>query len=229
MKISRLHKNRQPHNWLIYDSNDYWLWHFRHLYKGHLFDLGCGEQPYREWFLGHAEKYTGVDWGNTPHLLKADIIADLNEPLPIDSDVADTVVSLSVMEHLREPGIFLCEAYRILKSHGAFILEVPFMWWIHEAPHDYFRYTRHGLQYLFEKAGFVNIMIYPQTGFWGMWVLKFNYQSKRLIRGPLFVRAFIGLFLRSIWATNQRIARFLDRYWKAEGETAGYFVVAYKE
>jgi ubiquinone/menaquinone biosynthesis C-methylase UbiE len=42
----------------------------------------------------------------------------LNQPLPIESEVADTVISLSVMEHLREPQLFLNEAHRILKRGG---------------------------------------------------------------------------------------------------------------
>jgi hypothetical protein len=35
---------------------------------------------------------------------------------------------------------------------------------------------------MFEKAGFADVEIFPQTGFWVMWTLKFNYQSSRLIR-----------------------------------------------
>ena len=118
-----------------------------------------------------------MNWSNSPHDLKADIVANLNEALPIENQVADSVISLSVMEHLREPQLFLSEAHRILKPGGAIILQVPFMWWVHEAPHDYFRYTRYGLEYMFEKAGFSAIQIYPQTGFWTTWTLKFNYQS----------------------------------------------------
>jgi hypothetical protein len=54
---------------------------------------------------------SGVDWSGTLHELKADILADLNEPLPIEDQVADTVVSLSVLEHLREPQTMLNEAF----------------------------------------------------------------------------------------------------------------------
>lgn len=81
---------------------------------------------------------------------------------------------------------------------------------------------------MFEKAGFSNITVYPQTGFWVMWTLKFNYQTTRLIRGPWPVRKLISLLMRGVWAIDQRIAPLLDRYWKSEGETAGYFVVAKK-
>lgn len=228
MRISQNHSNRRPYNWLIYDIGDACLTKFRHYYKGHLYDLGCGEMPYKNWLLNCADQYTGVDWGSSLHELKADILADLNEPLPIESEVADTVMSLSVMEHLREPHVFLNEAHRILRPGGHMILQVPFMWWVHEAPYDFYRYTRYGLQYMFEKAGFTEITIYPQTSFWVMWTLKFNYQTTRLIRGPWLIRKVMALLMRGIWAFDQRVAPWLDKYWKGEAETAGYFVVARK-
>lgn len=228
MKISQNHSNRRPHNWLIYDIGDTWLMRFKERYKGHLYDLGCGEMPYKNWLLHHADQYTGVDWGSSLHGLKADILADLNEPLPIESEVSDTVMSLSVMEHLREPQVFLNEAHRILKPGRSMVLQVPSMWWVHGAPYDFYRYTCFGLQYMFEKAGFTDITVYPQTGFWAMWTLKFNYQTTRLIREPWLVRKAIGLLMRCIWAIDQRVAVRLDQLWSAEGETAGYFVVAIK-
>jgi SAM-dependent methyltransferase len=229
MKISRMHHNRKHHNWLIYDIGDEWLRKFTDNNKGSLYDLGCGEMPYKDWLLNYADKYIGVDWGSTLHELKADILADLNEALPIDAEVADTVISLSVMEHLREPQLFLNEANRILKPGGVMILQVPFMWRVHEAPYDYFRYTRYGLQYMFEKAGFNEIIVYSQTGFWVMWTLKFNYQTLKLMRGPWLIRKPIGIFMRVFWEVNQRIAPLLDKHWKSESETAGYIVTAIKK
>lgn len=226
--ISWQHTNRKAYNWLIYDSGDNFLQMFSHHLKGDLYDLGCGEMPYRPWFLQYVDRYVGVDWSGTLHELKADIVADLNAPLPIKDRVADTVVSLSVMEHLREPQIMLNEAIRILRPGGSMILQVPFMWWVHEAPYDYYRYTCYGLRYMFEKAGFTDIEVLPQTGFWVMWTLKFNYQSIRLIRGPWLVRKLISALLFVVWQIDQRIAPWLDKRWRCEGETAGYFVVAKK-
>jgi SAM-dependent methyltransferase len=222
------HSNRTPYNWLLYEISHQFLVKFSGFIKGTLYDLGCGEMPYREWLLGYADRYIGVDWSNSPHDLKADIVANLNEALPIENQVADSVISLSVMEHLREPQFFLSEAHRILKPGGAIILQVPFMWWVHEAPHDYFRYTKYGLEYMFEKAGFSKIKVHPQTGFWTTWILKLNYQSSRLIRGPWPIRKLTSFLMRAIWAVDQRIAPWLDKRWPCEEETAGYFVVALK-
>ena len=143
-------------NWLAIKTNNETVEKNFKNFKGTVYDLGCGERPYEKDILKVADKYIGVDWGDTLHNLKADIVSDLNKPLPIDSEVAETVTSFQVIEHLCEPQIMLNEAYRILKRSGNIILTVPFQWWIHEAPYDYFRYTIYGLRYMFEKSGFIS-------------------------------------------------------------------------
>ena len=42
---------------------------------------------------------------------------------------------------------------RVLKPGGQLILTTVQDWEIHQHPNDFFRYTRYGLEYLFEKAG----------------------------------------------------------------------------
>jgi len=229
MNPSQFHSNKKHHNWLIYKYYDFFLKKMAIHYRGKLYDLGCGEAPYRNYFLDYVEQYVGVDWVGSIHDTKADIAADLNQPLPIASDVADTVVSLSVLEHLCEPQTMLNEAYRILKKGGAMVLHVPWQWWIHEAPHDYFRYTPHGLSYMIQKAGFGNVTIYPVGGFFTMWIMKANYFSLRLIRGPRLLRWVLSAMLIPLWYLGQFVAPYLDkldRHW--ELETTGYFVVAKK-
>lgn len=227
--ISRDHSNRRAYNWLAYQNFDFFLEKFIPRYKGVLYDLGSGESPYKDFFLQHADSYVAIDWGGSYHDTSADIDADLNKPLPVKSDTADTVVSLSVMEHLHEPQTMLNEAFRILKPGGCIVLQVPWQWWVHEAPYDFFRYTPFGLKHLFGKAGFVDVVVEPQCGFFSMWLLKFNYFSLRFIRGPGPMRLAIKAMLMPIWYLNQKIAPFLDKLdkdWAAE--TSGYFVTASK-
>lgn len=40
-----------------------------------------------------------------------------------------------------------------------------------------------GREYLFSEAGYAGINVGATTGFWVMWMLKCNYQLRRLIRG----------------------------------------------
>lgn len=229
MKITTEHSNRKLYNWLVYDIGDKFLMKYSKYFKGKLADLGCGESPYKDFFLCYADSYIGVDWTNTLHNSKADIISDLNVSINLDAGSVDSIVSLSVMEHLREPQIFLNESNRILKSGGAMVLQVPWQWWIHESPYDYFRYTPYGLKYMFEKAGFTDVNIEAQAGFFTMWLLKFNYFSVRLLRGPRPVKWLILGTLIPLWTLNQLVAPVLDKLDRNKTlETSGFYVVAVK-
>jgi hypothetical protein len=109
------------------------------------------------------------------------------------------------------------------------VLQVPWQWWIHEAPYDFFRYTPYGLKYMFDKAGFSDVVVEPQCGFFTMWLLKFNYFSLRLIRGPRPLRWALRTVFSVIWYLDQKAAPYLDKLdknWAAE--TSGYFVTARK-
>lgn len=193
-------------------------------YKGRVIDLGCGTAPYKEDILTVADEYIGVDWGNSYHKTsKIDIQADLTKRLPFDDEYADTVVSFQVMEHLPDPSFFLSECYRILKPGGSFFITVPFMWHVHESPYDYYRYTRYGLEYLLKKNGFADINIKENTGFWQMWILKFNYHTIRFARGPL---KYLWI---PIWLLGQVISPILDKFDKNITECASYTVIARKK
>jgi len=229
--FTKSHPNRKFHNWLIYDVYESFLLRCvtDGFFSGVIYDLGAGELPYKSFVSDLVSQYVSVDWAESLHDLKADIFADLNQPFPIDSAVADTVLSLSVMEHLHEPQRFLNEAYRILKVGGVMILHVPFMWWVHEAPYDYFRYTPYGLMRLFEEAGFVDVIVNPEAGFFSMITLKMNYFSLRFIRGPRPLRFLIKAGLIPFWYLGQVCAPYLDkldRNWTLE--TTGYYVTARK-
>jgi SAM-dependent methyltransferase len=191
--------------------------------NGFVVDLGCGETPYKTDILKHSDFYVGVDWKHSLHnQLGVDVYANLVVGLPFVDRCIDTVVSFQVMEHLSEPKIFLLEAFRILKSGGTIIITVPFMWHVHEAPYDYYRYTRYGLHYLLSEAGFADIEICENTGFWQMWALKFNYHTARFAPGPLKV------FWIPIWWLGQIISPLLDKIDKHPQETASYTAVAKK-
>ena len=129
-------------------------------------------------------------------------------------------------------------SFASLPSYGFFLPSVtendPFFLgyrsWGHEAPHDCFRFTPYGLKYIFEQAGFSEISVEPQSGFFTMWILKFNYFSSRLIRGPQVIRWGLKVFLVPLWFLGQLCAPWLDkfdRHWAKE--TIGYFVTAKKD
>ena len=230
VKPSNFHNNRRWHNWIVYDINDKFLQKYSNSIKGHLVDLGCGEAPYKKYFLQFADKYTGVDWSNTLHNSKIDINSNLNVEIDLKDEVADSIVSISVLEHLLEPQVFLNESFRILKKNGRMLLQVPWQWRLHEIPHDYFRYTPYALKNMFAKAGFNDVKIEATSGFFTTWLVKMNYFTHRWVKGPKIIKWSIAIFLIPFWTFGQLLAPYLDMLdsdWKVE--TQGYFVLAKKK
>jgi SAM-dependent methyltransferase len=215
--------NYIKHNWLVHHlHNKAFRTTTRHL-KGTVVDLGCGTAPYKNDILAHADEYVGVDWDNSLHDINPDVVADLSKEFPFDDNYADTLVSFQVLEHIPTPQFYLSECYRILKPGGALLLSVPFQWRVHEAPYDYFRYTRFGLEYMLNEAGFKDITIREMGGFWFTWLLKLNYFTlAKFAKGPLKYLFFPW------WFINQVFALLLDRIITSKQEAGGYVVVTIK-
>ena len=229
MKASDGHSNKKLHNWLIYRFRDKFLSKSAPLYKGDLYDFGCGEAPFKPFFEQYCKQYVGVDWAGSFHDTKADIAADLNKPIPIEDNQADTIISISVLEHLCEPQNMLNEAHRILKPGGAIILQAPWQWMVHEAPYDFFRYSPYGLEHMFKKAGFSDIQIEAECGFWATWFLKICYFLRRFVRGPKPLRILMTVILTPFWFLFQILGLALDKIDNNPAlEACGYYVVAKK-
>ena len=72
-------------------------------------------------------------------------------------DPFDAIVCSEVLEHLWAPHQAVDNMRASLREGGRLILTVPFVFPIHSAPHDYFRYTRHGLEVLLRDFQDVSI------------------------------------------------------------------------
>jgi len=122
--------------------------------RGRLLDLGCGGAPLYEVYQGLTSEVVCVDRSSSLHGLDyVDVEADLNGPLPFGEHEFDTVLSTDVLEHLEEPDNLFREAARVLKPDGKLLLATPFLYWIHEAPHDFGRYTSFMLERFCQKHG----------------------------------------------------------------------------
>lgn len=84
--------------------------------------------------------------------------------LPFAARTFDGAICTEVLEHLPEPEACLAEIRRVLKPGGRVYVTTPMTWYLHYEPHDYFRFTPHGLKYLLEKHGFGVLVSEPIGG-----------------------------------------------------------------
>lgn len=120
--------------------------------RGRVLDAGAGRMAWRTLLAAQASEYMSMDYEATHPDLSFQ--GDLRGGLPVDDRSIDTVFCCSVLEHIPEPWLAFTELRRIMRPGGHVILSVPFIYYLHGTPHDYFRFTRHGVTEMATKAGF---------------------------------------------------------------------------
>ncbi len=135
----------------------------KHHLKGRMMDFGCGKKPYQSLF--NVDEYIGVDFDGEGHSHKdeqIDVFYD-GKHLPFPDNHFDSVFSSEVFEHVFNLEEIVLEIKRTMKKGGIIMITCPFVWYEHEIPNDYARYTQFALKHLFEKSGFEVIKI-DKTG-----------------------------------------------------------------
>lgn len=107
---------------------------------GIVLDCGAGRRPI---YYENIINYEIVDYDTTD-------VLGVGEHLPFLDNSFDVVLSLAVLEHVREPMQCANEIARVLKPGGKLLCSMPFLQPLHGYPHHYFNATHQGLQRLFE-------------------------------------------------------------------------------
>ena len=192
--------------------------------KGRLIDIGCGIKPYKELVSPYITEHIGVDHEKTLHDKSSIDLFGTAYDIPVEDASFDSAICTAVLEHLEEPEAALRETFRVLKPGGYAIYSVPFIWHLHEEPRDFYRYSKYGLKYLFEKVGFETVEINPLSGFWVTFGQLFVYNVYRLNCGPLrwlHIIDGVGLVI-------QAISYCLEQIDKSERWTWMYMVIVKK-
>lgn len=212
-------------NYLVNHILDKSLKYFASKYfKGSLIDIGCGTKPYKTLIAPYVTKHVGVDHQETLHdPSNIDLFGSVYK-IPVDDASFDSALCSAVLEHLEEPEQALRECYRVLKPGGVAVYSVPFIWHIHEEPRDFYRFSKYGIKYLFEKSGFEIVELKALSGFWVTFGQLFVYNLYRYNRRPLRWTGIIPVLGLLI----QGIAYVLDKLDKSEEWTWMYMVAARK-
>lgn len=122
-------------------------------------DVGCGHKPYADLLQGLWHVGVNLDHRDA----SPDVCADAAR-LPLPAGCAHLVLCSQVLEHVPDPDAVLGELYRVMAPGARLVLSVPFFWPLHEEPHDYQRFTVHGLKRQLAMAGLVGVEVRPDCG-----------------------------------------------------------------
>jgi SAM-dependent methyltransferase len=152
--------------------------------RGRLIDLGCGKVPLYGAYRRLVSDVTCVDWALSPHPSEhLDHRLDLTAPLPFAAAAFDTIILSDVLEHVPAPERLWGELARLLAPGGHALVNVPFLYGIHEAPHDYGRYTEFALRRFAAQAG-LEVPVLVAVG--GSADVLVDLLAKHLAHLPLF-------------------------------------------
>lgn len=151
-------------------------------FEGTLLDVGCGQMPYKALLTSapsQVTKYIGLDLEDSEIHKNNPEITWKNCKIPLAKASVDCAIATEVFEHCHDPGAVMSEICRVLKPGGLLFFTVPFLWPLHEVPHDDYRYTPFSLRRHLIASGFASVKIEPLGG-WdasmaqmlGLWVRR---------------------------------------------------------
>jgi SAM-dependent methyltransferase len=223
--------------------------------RGRLLDVGCGNKPYEPIFRPYVSEFIGIEHEATFNKTAAssqasdrattpDFTYD-GEHLPFPDESFDTVLNVQVLEHTPRPRRLIAEIARVLKRNGVLIMVAPFSFRLHEQPHDYFRYSSHGLRHLLDEVGIEVDEIRQHGSLWSVMGHKLNsYLAFRVGRigglaqslGKLGHEASTSLpprfwtlpFVAASMVAVSATARVLDPLLPEPDETLSFLVLAHR-
>lgn len=187
-------------------------------------DIGSGNTPY----AAHFPNRKTLDTRERPGC-PIDFIGDAHDLHMIPDASFDVVLCTEVLEHLHSPHLAIAEFARVLRPGGLLLLTTRFVFPLHEAPVDYFRYTKYGLRHLLRSFELLELreeassmetlaVLYQRIGF----------QCTTLWWRPLKVCWFL-LAKLTLLARGALTAEYADIHGSARETNilcSGYFVAA---
>ncbi|HLO32230.1 MAG TPA: class I SAM-dependent methyltransferase, partial [Anaerolineales bacterium] len=142
------------------------------------------------------------------------------EKLPIRHGCYDIILTLDIIEHLKDDRSALSEIYRALKPGGSLVIFVPafqFLWSFQdEIGHHQRRYTAKGLKEKILQTGFeikkltyANSLLFPVVWL-GRLILRAFPQYFKIISESEMNPTWMNSFLYRIFLTELSIVQFID-------------------
>jgi len=163
---------------------------------------------------------------------KIDYVCDAAS-IPVEDASFDAVICTEVLEHVAEPIRIVNELARILRPQGKLILTAPLGSGLHQEPdHYYGGFTPYWYRRFLGAAGFENIEVFPNGGFFK----HYGQESQRFsaLLDPRRVSFPMNLLVLPLWLLTIPLMRIvappvcalLDSLDDHRAFTVGYHVLA---
>lgn len=190
--------------------------------SGKVLDLGGDERSsYRNLFRGSFVLTTV----NLDAKTKPDIIANLEEMLPIPDASFDEVLLINVLEHVFEYRSLISECHRVLVPGGKIIIVVPYIFPYHASPDDYHRYSASALQRMLSDFSDVQIQSLGSGVFSAKWVLFERLLPSKIQDLLAFITHPLVGFVDALFTG---LARVLRKQYVPSDYALGFLVTAQK-
>lgn len=150
---------------------------------------------------------------------RPDLLADIETLESIGDGTVDAIFCLEVLEHVARPEAAAATLRRVLRPGGLLVGSTPFLHGIHDQPHDYYRYTSHGLRHLF--SNFEPLDLRARNGYFAAVAVLI---TRRFAVGTVAERRRAAL-LCPILLPLSLVLEALDWIFPANDGTTGYFFV----
>jgi SAM-dependent methyltransferase len=127
--------------------------------SGKCLEFGASENIKKN-FSYFIKNNNNFDYSNLNVSTKKNFISiDLRKKFKIKSNKYNNILIYNVLEHIDDSTIAFKEIKRILAKNGKLIGSTPFLYQIHGAPKDFFRFTKDFFKQKLKKDGFKKIKI----------------------------------------------------------------------
>jgi SAM-dependent methyltransferase len=178
--------------------------------RGRTIDVGAGRLAWKRLLSHHAASCVSSDFMITHDQI--DLVFDVTNKFPLKDSSFDSLFCHSVLEHTTAPWAVFDEFSRILKPDGILLLSVPFLFYLHGAPFDFFRFTKFGVIRLAEGAGFAVEKIKCSGG-----IFHFLFNMPSVVLSVLLSTCGLSVCIPPITRMLGSCARFLDRLFDPRG------------
>ena len=196
----------------------------QHATNTKIIDIGAGDNYYQDLFPNKIN--IDIDSARRP-----DIVGDIYQ-LPFEDESVEAVLCIEVLEHLAYPQRAVDELFRVLKPGGKLILSTRFVFPIHDAPGDYFRYTKYGIYHLF-RAWRIESLEEETASFEAVAVLLQRLMLQAKYKANRFTKVVLLVLIRVMFGINRLMKKEYGNIKQTVKEknimTSGYYLIAYKQ